>query len=391
MAISSVFSSLLSPGVYVRETTDGARVLPLQSHVHIYVFGSAASGTNETPTQVINPTDFTNQFGASPSTNSIKLIFENDPTAVVYFIKTSGTLAADYVSAIQNALDVSEDWPAGFLIAPEAFQGLALESDRVSVGTALENLAATQDHMALIDAGDGLTTPSAAETELIQYTTAKGHAAVFWPYVIDLNDNEVPASPAVAAVHTRRFKEEGLKPGAGAKYPVLGVKDVVTRVNTQQQDTLNPDGINVIRYLRNKGVVVWGMRTRQVDELLYRFIHYRVIQNVINRTFEQGVLDRELFDLIDGEGVLLSRLQERGNSVGRQLYQGGLLFGATEEDAFEVVCDFRNNTTEQLQQGNVLLEFFASIAPGLEKLLINTVPVGIGNVPDSADRAEQIS
>jgi hypothetical protein len=65
----------------------------------------------------------------------------------------------------------------------------------------------------------------------------------------------------------------------------------------------------------------------------------------------------------------------------RRLWLGQALFGGTEEAAFLVRCNFSNNTDDLLSNGQVLLEVFAAVTPGLEKLLISSVKVNIGNVP----------
>ncbi|ANV88493.1 phage tail sheath subtilisin-like domain-containing protein [Picosynechococcus sp. PCC 7117] len=292
----------------------------------------------------------------------------------------------DYVYAIENSFDVEDAYEQGFLIAPEAFTLLTDQSDRLSVGLAMEAHASNDqfDWVALIDAGASLT-PVQAKAEGLLYNSPQGHSSFFYPHLVDLEDGVVPASAGVAGVATRRFKDEGFQqPPAGAKFPVLGVKDVVTKVSTQVQDTLNPDGINVVRNLRNKGVVVWGMRTRSSSEF-YKFINTRVIMNVLNGTLRKG-FDNELFSVIDGQGVLLNSISQTAAKVCSRLWRGKALFGATEVEAFEVKCDFENNTPEELEQGNVLLEVYVVPAPAMEKLLISTIRVSIGTLPQNENQ-----
>lgn len=296
--------------------------------------------------------------------------------------------ASDYVYAIENAFDVDDDWQQGFLIAPQAFQLLTSQSDRVSVGSAMEALASDSsfDWVALIDAGAGLTTAQ-VQTEAALYASPQGHSSYYYPYVTDLDDVVVPPSAGVAGIATRRFKEEGFQqPPAGAKFPMLGVKDAVTKIGNQLQDVLNPLRINVVRNLRNKGVVVWAMRTRSTNEF-YKFLHTRVIMNVLNGTLRRG-FDNEVFSVIDSQGVLLHSIAQTANAVCSRLWRGKALFGATEAEAFEVKCDFTNNTPEELEQGNVLLEIYAVPAPAMEKLLINTIRVSIGTLPLNQNQLE---
>lgn len=296
--------------------------------------------------------------------------------------------ATDYVYAIENSFDADDEWTQGFLIAPQAFQSLTSQSDRLAVGNAMEALAADSsfDWVALIDAGADLTIAE-AQVEAALYASPQGHSSFYYPYVIDLDDVEVPASAGVAGLATRRFKEEGFQqPPAGAKFPMLGVKDVVTKVNNQQQEVLNPLRINVVRNLRNKGVVVWAMRTRSTNEF-YKFVHTRVIMNVLNGTLRKG-FDNELFSVIDSQGVLLHSIAQTANAVCSRLWRGKALFGATEAEAFEIKCDFENNPPEELEQGNVLLEVYAVPAPAMERLLIASVRVSIGTLPLNQNQLE---
>jgi hypothetical protein len=245
----------------------------------------------------------------------------------------------------------------------------------------MEGLAsdAAYDWVAVIDAGVNLT-PAQALAEGLLYTSPQGHTAFYYPHLIDVEDVIVPASAGVAGVATRRYREEGFQqPPAGAKYPILGVRDVVLKVSTQVQDTLNPSGINVVRNLRNKGVVIWGMRSRSSSEF-YRFINTRVIMNVLNGTLRR-TYDNDLFSIIDGQGVLLNSISQTASSVCSRLWRGKALFGASEAQAYEVKCDFENNLAEDLELGNVLLEVYVVPVPSMEKLLINTIRLSIGSLP----------
>ncbi|WP_414579108.1 phage tail sheath subtilisin-like domain-containing protein [Anabaena sp. CCY 9402-a] len=475
----NAFSNFLSPGVRLVESSQGYRNLEIASHSTVYMIGSGASGSFNTPTQVTSLADFSNVFGASPSTDEVKLFFRNNRRGILYFVRTqiaqrneitiasaaagaytatingvavtytapasptptlitvadgllaainanatvssavlatpgsstskiyvrakvpgvtftlvattanltqavatpSTPVSADYVAAIENSFDADDGWEQGFIIAPEAFKTLTVQSDRLAVGNAMQALASDDafDWVTLIDPGPDLT-PAQAKTEGELYSSPQGHLAFYYPYLIDLETVTVPPSAAVAGVATLRYKEQGFQePPAGAQYPILGVTDVAFKVNGQIQDTLNPSGINCIRNLRNKGIVIWGMRTRSSDDL-YKQVSQRVIMNTINGTLRRG-FDNFLFSAIDGFGILLNAMSQTANAALESLWRGKALFGATPVEAFEVKCDFENNTPALLSNGQVIMEVYAVTAPALEKLLINTVKISIGSLP----------
>lgn len=402
MSNLAVFSNLLSPQLKVIESAESSRVLPLQSFTHIYLFGVSIQGEEYVPTIIGSVKDFESKFGR-PTTefearltyNCVTLIFKNDPSAKLYFTSVGETsfigegFPSRYVRAV-NQLTIEDEYPGGFLLAPNAFRYLG-DEQRIETGNAMIAKAEQLDMMALLDAHGELyteeaevLTPAILLEDADKYqASATGHYAYYGSYLeLDSGGNS-PSSPAVAAVATARFKREGYKPPAGLKYPLKGVLKPLVEFSQAARGVLDTNGINVVRKIRNQGTVIWGMRTRQTA-LLYRYFHYRVIANVVNRTFRQSIdLKRQLFDLIDGQGELFSYLEDAANSVGRQLYQSGMLFGASENDAFAAKCDFENNTPEMIQQGYVYVEFTYSIAPAVDKMVINSRLANIGSVAES--------
>ncbi len=94
--------SFKTPGVYYRETTRGNIATALQAHDRVYMLGYSATGAKGELTAVYSPLDFTNQFGASESTNSVKLFFAQRANKPLYFlnvpIRTSMSLDINTVS-----------------------------------------------------------------------------------------------------------------------------------------------------------------------------------------------------------------------------------------------------------------------------------------------------
>jgi len=111
--------------------------------------------------------------------------------------------------------------------------------------------------------------------------------------------------------------------------------------------------------------------------------------NAINGTL-RAAFDSEIFNVVDGRGILFHRLTETTRSVLRRFWLSDALFGETESQAFEVVCDFTNNDPADLDNGNVVLEAYCATSPILEKLLIRTFRVGIGQVAAASEAARVI-
>lgn len=288
----------------------------------------------------------------------------------------------DFLWTINEAFDPDEH-AQGFIFAPEAFKYLEDQTDRTAVGQALHDLAASEgfDWVALVDAGAPaqISLSSQAETEGQTYSAPFGHLAYYYPYLVDINSDELPPSAAIAAIGLRRFAEQGFRqPPAGAKYPVRGVLDVKYRVKKAQQAVLNPLGINVIRYLPNTGVVIYGARTRSTNPF-YRFVNTRIILSVLIGTLRTA-FDTDVFTAIDGQGILFSRLKETAKAICYRLYVGGALFGAVPEEAFFVKVDRENNPDLDLEAGIVRMDIYVVPSPTMERLFISVNRTAIGQL-----------
>lgn len=295
----------------------------------------------------------------------------------------TGTAVTDFLYPLGVGAAFDEEDRQGFLIAPEAFQTLTAQGDRTAVAVAMENQCAKEgfDWMAFIDSGPSATINShaAALVEGQLYTTTRGHLAYFAPYLENLNGDLVPPSAAISGLAIRRYRQEGFnQPPAGAKYPVRGVVDVAFKIAKAEQEVGNPLGINAVRNLTNKGVVVWGSRTRSSNQF-YRFVNTRIILNVLSGTLSPA-FDTLLFSAVDGQGVLFTRIRQTIEAICHRLWLGQALYGQTPSDAFAVKCDSDNNPAIDLEAGVVRADVWVVPVPTLERLLINVIRTPIGQI-----------
>lgn len=377
-------NSIPSPGTYVFESTSGYVPFAFADHACCYMVGTSATGSINTPTLVISADDFTNQFGVSPSLPYVKLFFANDPSGRLFFVRATAANAneptrAEFLAAINNALQPEDQ--QGFLICPQAFAQLSSAADKLAISVAMKDVAENEDYnwVALIDASLGSTTVASLETEFEDVTSARGNVAVFAPWLVTVDNVQVPPSAAVAGLACRRFRIEGFyQPPAGITYALRGVTGLVKEFSKIEQDVLNPQGINLVRRLRNAGVVVWGSRTKTANQY-FRFINQRVTFNVIARTLKDA-FDGLIFYAVDGQGLLFLRIKETATQVMYRVWQAGGLYGRTPDEAFLVVCDESNNPAIDLENGIVRVDLFGSPSPTLERLVNNLVRVPIGSI-----------
>jgi phage tail sheath protein FI len=202
----------------------------------------------------------------------------------------------------------------------------------------------------------------------------------------------IPPSPYVTGVAVRRYRAEGYQfPPAGVKYQLADAVSAQIPINSAQQNLLNPDGCNAIRTLPGQpqtAVFIWGGRTRvntaDAQQKLYQFVNTRVILNVVYGSL-RSAFDSQIFNVVDGFGVVFNQIISVGNSVLNDLYVKGALFGARPSDAFQVICDRRINTANDLENGIVNAKIFVTPVPTLERIQIDLIRVAIGQMNNELD------
>jgi hypothetical protein len=225
-----------------------------------------------------------------------------------------------------------------------------------------------------------------------RYFNPFGFIAYYGPYIENGAGQFIPPSPYVTGVAVRRYRAEGYQfPPAGVKYQLADAVGAQIPVNSAQQNLLNPKGCNVVRTLPGypqTAVFIWGGRTRvneaDAQQRLYQFVNTRVILNVVYGSLRTA-FDSQIFNVIDGFGVIFNQIISVGNSVLNQLYVRGALFGARPSNAFQVICDARINPPEDIENGIVNAKVFVTPVPTLERIQIDLVRVAIGKMQQELD------
>jgi hypothetical protein len=225
-----------------------------------------------------------------------------------------------------------------------------------------------------------------------RYFNPFGFIAYYGPYIENGAGKWIPPSPYVTGVAVRRYRSEGYQfPPAGVKYQLADAIATQIAINSAQQNLLNPKGCNAIRTLPGypqTAVFIWGGRTRvnsaDAQQRLYQFVNTRVIMNVVYGSLRRA-FDSQIFNVIDGFGIVFNQIISVGNSILNQLYVKGALYGAKPADAFQVICDRRINSNEDLENGIVNAKVFVTPVPTLERIQIDLIRVAIGNMQNELD------
>jgi uncharacterized protein len=192
------------------------------------------------------------------------------------------------------------------------------------------------------------------------------YAAIYYPwiYVADPTTGGtllVPPSGAMVGRYSATDVNRGVfKAPAGTVDGYINSAMDIERVTTQgEQDTLNPEGINVIRKFADAGIVIWGARTVSSDtEWTYVPVRRFVIfleQSILLGT--QGIVFEP------NDPALWKRIIRDVGAFLRLQWLGGALFGDTAAQAYFVKCDSETNQPETIAAGQVIT--VVGIAPVL--------------------------
>jgi len=248
------------------------------------------------------------------------------------------------------------------VLCPDAmagYDGSDAAKDRVkAIQTAMighcENM---RYRFAVLDTPPGLNAQQAKEwRDFLNFDSA--YAALYFPWIeiADLGGSGktsklVPPSGHVVGIYNRTDGERGVHK-APANEVVLGAIDLELRLSKNEQDTLNPVGINCIRSFPGRGIRIWGGRTLSSNGS-WRYINVRRLFNMVGSSLDTG-LQWVVFE--PNDSTLWAKVRRDVTAFLRVVWRSGALFGATPDQAFYVKCDEELNPAEIRDLGQLIIE-----------------------------------
>jgi phage tail sheath protein FI len=152
------------------------------------------------------------------------------------------------------------------------------------------------------------------------------------------------------------------KAPAGTEANVAGAVGLAQHISDGEQDTLNPRGVNVIRFFPSSGIVIWGARTLATrSDPEYRYVPIRRLAIFLEQSIYDGI-QWAVFEPND-EGLWSSLRLNIGAFMTTQ-FRAGAFQGDTPSKAFFVKCDSQTNPQDQIDAGIVtVLVGFAPLRP----------------------------
>ena len=134
----------------------------------------------------------------------------------------------------------------------------------------------------------------------------------------------------MAGIYARVDQERGVHK-APANEVVRGALALEYLVSKNEQDGLNPDGINVIRGF-NGNLKVWGARTLGGDDNgEFKYINVRRLMNFLRESIDEGT---QFVVFEPNNPALWQKIIRSVRGFLTNVWRDGALFGNTPEEAF---------------------------------------------------------
>src|SRR3954470_12366434 len=259
--------------------------------------------------------------------------------------------AAGQIMAGVGALDRTAD---GFLL------NLVGVTDVATINAAIGYVENRGDSMLFIDNQPGRTSAQIA-TDAGGYTRSS-YAALYWPQIIIADPANIapgtmhqmsPVSSVLGQVIQTDANRGSSKAPAGLGNSLANVMALeLPQPTLGDFDTVSAAQVNPIRFFTGSGFCVWGASTLkqgQADS-----------QISIRRTLialEAALLAVTRFAAFeDNDELLWGELSSAVDQVLRNLWQTRGLRGATQNQAYYVICDDTNNTPQSIAAGEVHID-----------------------------------
>ena len=348
------------------DTAPAANAAIAVDYVHGTPFQPVASG------QVILCTNFT-QFTKSFGDFSVDPGQSNLAHAVYGFFDNGGTRC--YVVRETTTATIASSALAKFAaideIAIVAAPGVTNKAVRAAIVAHCE--IATGDRFAVLDSIKSPTDLTVANVAMSGDSSGAAplsnstYAALYFPWVQVFDPATaanifVPPSGHVAGIYARVDTSRGVHK-APANEVVLGALDLAARLSRNDQDGLNPTGINCIRQL-NGNILVWGARTIGGDANAdFKYVNVRRLFLFLRKSIDQGT-QWVVFE--PNSPPLWQKIKRNITAFLTNVWRDGALFGDTAAQAFYVKCDAETNPPELRALGQVVTEIGVAVVEPAE-------------------------
>jgi Bacteriophage tail sheath protein len=186
--------------------------------------------------------------------------------------------------------------------------------------------------------------------------TSSTRAAIYYPWVtipdpFSSGDLLLPPSGHVAGIWARNDVNRAVFK-APANEVILSITDLERRLTKGQQDVLNPEGVNCLRFFAGRGNLVWGARTIS-DDPEWKYVSVRRYMAYLERSIERGTQ----WAVFEPNGdALWANVRRTVEDFLVSEWKSGALLGREPKEAFFVRCDRTTMTQNDLDNGRLVCQ-----------------------------------
>jgi len=173
-----------------------------------------------------------------------------------------------------------------------------------------------------------------------------------WLQVFDPLDKKnifIPPSGSMAGIYSRSDQVRGVHK-APANEIVRSCVGLDCQYNKGEQDILNPQGVNLIRYFTGQGIRVWGARTCSSNGL-WKYINVRRLFIFLEESIKRGT-NWVVFEPNDEQ--LWARVQRTIDAFMTRVWRDGALMGSTPAEAFYINIGRNTMTQDDIDNGRLI-------------------------------------
>ena len=361
----------LAPGVYLEETSFRSKSIEGVSTSTTGFAGPTCKGpTSGTPELLTSFGDFESIYGGYENlkfnsgeainyiANAVKNYFDNGGSRL-YVARVATDRAEPGAEAYKAPLATLGAIEDVSIIAAPGYSSFAMNT-RQGIQNALIAHAERNGayRIAVLDTPRAQT-PAAALR--IKSRIDSSYAALYYPWVLASNplvqpgnrniaqEILLPPSGFVCGIYARTDKTRGVW-SPPANETLHGMLRLETDIGLADQNLLNRNGVNCLRFFPGRGNLLWGARTTSSD-LEWKYVNTRryliYLEHSIERSTQWAVFE-------NNGPKLWASVRESVSSFLYREWVSGALPGASADEAFFVRCDRTTMTQGDLDNGRLV-------------------------------------
>lgn len=200
------------------------------------------------------------------------------------------------------------------------------------------------------------TPPNQLVSEALAFRNKRSskYAALYYPWVTIADPQSdgrlnLPPSGFVAGIYARNDINRSVSK-APANEVVGSAIDFEQRINKAQQEVLNPNGVNCLRFFSGHGFLVWGARTIS-DDPEWKYVNLRRYFAYLEHSIDRGT-QWVVFE--NNSQQLWTNVRHTVEDFLFNEWKQGSLIGNKPEEAYFVRCDLTTMTQNDLDNGRLI-------------------------------------